>query len=363
MSCRTNVILGSGSKITARRYVSGQQVNGSDRWIAFLHRGELRYIHESELSRTWPLVEPTPQPSPTAQPPRVKATAVGQGEVFYVRSIANARRCARLSCDVWDILLPGTKITALRFLQGQEIDSNDLWIRFSHNGRHLSIHSGKLSRTDPKAAALPTALYVVDRATVYKCVNTSCQAIDVLERGTKILPSGLWYGQRINDSNEWIRFRHNDHTVYIHSSYVTERELVNEPTADPSPTIKATSTITEPPPTATHAATDAPPTATATVTEPSPSATFTATESPPIAAATVVAAAKYVVDTAGNANAHIRACPRTNCEIVAKFAPGTEIVVSGTVAGETVYGTDIWYEIKFEAGSAFIHSELAAEAG
>jgi len=530
MSCRTDAFLGSGSKITARRYVSGQQVNGSDRWIAFTHKGKLRYIHDSELSRTWPLVEPTAQPSPTAQPTRIKATAVGQGEVFYVRSIANARRCARLSCEVLDVLLPGTKITALRFSQGQDIDGNDLWIRFSHNRRHLSIHSGELSRTaptaqptaegkgevfyvkerasaracaqtscevwdllpagaeirairfvqgesidgndlwirfshygrhlsmhsselsrtDPKAAALPTAeppdatnaaasadavyvlkirarartcprldcevaatlpkgtqiaakgyvsgqsaerdegwvsfdyngrnafirrslltiqqpihepnstpstttgvarrsrsstadlspLFVNESATVYKCVNTRCQAIDVLERGAKIYPSGEWYGQRINDSTVWIRFRHEDHTVYIHSSYVTEREPVFEPAADSTPTETATTALTEPPPTATPTATDPP---------------------APISTATD-AFAKYVVETAGSANAHIRSCPRTNCEIVAKYAPGTEVEVIGEVVGEAVYGTDTWYEIKFEAGSAYIHSELAAKA-
>ncbi|MCY4062701.1 MAG: SH3 domain-containing protein [Chloroflexi bacterium] len=633
MSCRTDAFLGSGTKITAHRYVTGQQVNGSDRWIAFQNRGELRYIHDSELSRTWPLVEPTPPPSPTAQPTRIKATAVGRGEEFYVRSIANARRCARLSCEVWDILLPGTKITALRFLQGQEIDSNDLWIRFSHNGRHLSIHSGdlsrtaptaqptrirptavgqgevfyvreraiaracaqtsceilevmppgakitalsfetgqplhgsdhwirfshsgrhlsihsgKLSRTDPNAAAFPTAppadsttytviagatfytnqrasvrkcahltcevdvilppgtqitatgytvgqkiegddrwvvldhqgrsrfvhssmlstmpppaapasepspaaqqtqrnqsstadetpLYVSERATVYKCVYTSCQSIDVLERGAMIYPSGKWYGQQINDSNAWFRFRHEDHTVYIHSSFVTEYEPIPEPTADSTPTRQPTaiqpsgyvsnryyyvrslekasfrncanrscdevgvlppgmrvwalqvvrgesiygndiwikfdhgnrkryvhSRLLSPLSAQGDADVDAPPPAPSSPTDaPPPTATATATETMlPTAAATVASAAKYVVETAGNANAHIRACPRTNCEIVAKYAPGTEVEVIGMVAGETVYGTDAWYEINFEAGSAFLHSELAAKAG
>lgn len=615
MNCRTAGYLIAGTKITARRYVSGQQVDGSARWIAIAYKGELGYIHDSDLSRTWPLVEPTPEPSPTAQPTRIKATTVGRGEVYYVRSkanaracaqqmceilnvlppgtkitalrfiqgdsidgndlwirflyygrqlsihsgelsrtppaasstriqasaegqgevfyvisIANARRCARRSCEVLEVLLPGTKITALRFSQGQEIDGNDLWIRFSHNrrhlsihsgklsrtpptaqptaegegevffvkaraiaracaqtsceisdvlppgkkitalyfekgqpllgsdhwirfnhkGRHLSIHSSKLSRTDPMAATLaapppPNAtseaaglgaefhvkirarartcprpecdvaatlpkgtqivangyvsgqsaegddgwvsfdyngrnayirrsllsrrqlgdepdgqpstttgvarrsqssaadlspLFVSERATVYKCVNTRCQAIDVLERGAKIYPSGEWYGQRINDSTVWIRFRHEDHTVYIHSSYVTEREPVFESTA-----------------------TDTPPTATATATDTPPTATLTATESLPTATATVVAAAKYVVETAGNANANIRSCPRTNCEIVAKYAPGEQVEVIGEVAGEAVYGTDIWYEIKIGEDSAFIHSELAAEAG
>lgn len=628
LSCRAVGFLSAGSKITARRFVSGQQVNGSARWIAFQYRGTLRYIHDSALIRSWPPVEPTSQPSPTAQPTRIKATAVGQGEVFYVRSRANARHCARISCEILDVVPPGTKITALRFIQGESIDGNDLWIRFSYYGRHLSIHSNnltrteptvrpthiqaagagqgkvfyvtshanarhcarlsceildvvppgtkitafgfvqgesidgnnrwirfsyygrqlsihssKLSRTDPNAAAFPTAppsdssapsviagatfftnqrasalkcahvtcevavilppgtpitatgytvgqkidgderwvvldhegwsrflhssmlsttpppaalstelsaaprstqlqqaeaartqpLFVNERATVYKCANTGCQAIDQLERGVQIYPAGHWSGQRINGSNQWIRFRHKDTTVYLHSSYATEFEPIAERTEEPAPTRKpmrdesrsvtagrfytvkrgisakvrncAHSDCVEvgalpagtqvqaaritrgqtvdgsnewvmfhfegwhrfvhsgdlvsatplPAPSATQAAIDQP-----AATEARPTATFTSTEPPvPTATATVVSAAKYVVETAGNANAYIRACPRTSCEILAKYAPGRELEVIGKVAGETVYGIEVWYEISFEAGSAFIHSELA----
>ncbi len=628
MSCPTAGFLSAGAEITARRFVTGQQVNGSARWIAVVHLGDLRYIHESALARTWPPVEPTPELSPTAQPTRIKATAVGQGEVFYVRSRANARHCARITCEILDVLPPGTKITALRFIQGESIDGNDLWIRFSYNRRHLSIHSNnltrsppnaqptrikataegqgevfyvrtraiaracaetsceilqvlppgtritalsfekgeplhgsdhwirfsrnrrqlsihssKLSRTDPTAAAFPTAppadssahsvivgatfytnqrvglrkcahltcemdvilppgtqitaagytvgqkidgderwvvldhqgwsrylhtsmlsttpppaalstelsttpqstplyqtgaartqpLVVKERATVYKCANVGCQSIDELERGSMIFPSGHWYGQRINESSQWFRFRHEDQTVYIHSSYVTEFEPDVEPTAEMPATrsplrgerkatgsdqiyfvksgisakvrncassgcvevgalparakvqavritrgetvngsnewvmfyfegwhrfvhsgdLVSTTPLPEPP-------AIQPTTAQPTATEARPTATFTSTEPPvPTDTATVVSAAKYVVETAGNANAHIRACPRTNCEILAKYAPGKEVMVIGKVAGEAVYGTDIWYEIKFEAGSAFIHSELA----
>ena len=628
LSCRTVVTLSSGSKITARRFVSGQQVNGSARWIAFLHEGVLRYIHDSVLVTNWPIVEATPEPSPTPRPTRIKGTAVGQGEVFYVRSIANARRCARLSCEVLEVMLPGTKITALRFLQGQEIDSNDLWIRFSHNSRHLSIHSGKLTRTPPtaqptrikanaegqgevfyvKARAIaracaqtsceilevlppgtmitalsfekgqrlhgsdlwirfsynsrnlsihsekltrsdptadtaraansdstsntastgttfylkirarartcawltcdsgvtlpqgteirakgyvsgqaiagnnrwvlfnhkgqslyilqswlsrhrplgvptarpsPTAqviepnlpsseadlsYWVIASATVYKCANTRCQAIDVLKRGAEVIPSGQWYGQRINGSNKWFRLRHEDQTVYIHSSYVSQEEPVDDSANDSSANIaplpderravsggqiyyvsndeNATvfncasvhcvevgvlpagtridagrvtrgqmvngsnewisfyfdgwyrfvhsgelSPLDQPSDSAAPA-----PTQLATTEAPATTIS-TATEPPaPTVTATVAFSPKYLVATAGNANANIRACPRMNCEIVANFAPGTEVDVIGQVSGETVYGTDIWLEIGINGSAAYIHSELVAEA-
>jgi len=138
--------------------------------------------------------------------------------------------------------------------------------------------------------------------------------------------------------------------------------------------IPPTATATDLPPTATSipptaTATDLPPTATdtatATATDLPPTATDTATstaiEQPPTATSVESAAPRYVVDTAGNRNANIRACPRRTCDILTKFAPGTEVDVLGPVSGEIVYGTDVWYEIKLEDGSAFIHSELAEE--
>ncbi|MDE2855362.1 MAG: SH3 domain-containing protein, partial [Chloroflexota bacterium] len=118
--------------------------------------------------------------------------------------------------------------------------------------------------------------------------------------------------------------------------------------------IPPTATATDPPPTATD-------TATATETDAPPTATATATEPPPTATSVESAAPRYIVDTAGNRNANIRACPRRTCDILTKFAPGTEVDVLGPVSGEIVYGTDVWYEIKLEDGSAFIHSELAEE--
>lgn len=625
ISCGTVEILGSGTKITARRYVTGQQVNGSARWIAFMHRGDLRYIHDSVLARDWPLVEATPEPSPTVKPTRIKATAVGQGEVFYVRSRAIARHCAQTSCEILAVLPPGTKIMALRFIQGDVINNNDLWIRFSHEGRHLSIHSGKLTRTPPAAATAPTAqapatekpalvagtryypkirarardcpsqscdivatlpqgrpimvhgyiagqtvngsdrwavfdhegrnlyihlslltkmeplaagdaqrsqstpLWVSERATVYKCVNTRCQAVDELERGTQFIPSGEWFGQQINGSSQWFRFRHDDQTVYIHSSYVTEDQPIIEQLAEPAPTRKplrdeyksvtagqsytvksgapakvrncASSNCVEvgtlpagaqvlaervtrgqtvdgsnewimfifegwnrfvhsgdlaPSAQLPDAAPKPSPTVNPTVIQPAdyrndryyyvrsrvkasvrncansrceaigvllpgmqvwalgvvhgeafdgndiwikfeyqnrkryvhsrflsplktqvdsraeasptaqstPTAASTATDAPPPTATAIEAfAANYVVETAGDQNAHIRACPSTSCEIVAKFAPGADVVVLGRVEGDTVYETNVWFEIDFEGGSAFIHSELVAEAG
>ena len=144
-----------------------------------------------------------------------------------------------------------------------------------------------------------------------------------------------------------------------------------------SPTVTATLTETPlPSATAAHSGTStaaailiatATASATPTATD-TPTATVTATDTPtvtptdqpaPTATATVASAAKYVVETARNLNANIRICPRTSCDIVAKLPAGAPVEVLGSVTGETVNETNVWFEIKLEDGSAYIHSELA----
>ena len=141
-------------------------------------------------------------------------------------------------------------------------------------------------------------------------------------------------------------------TARISASTVTDRP----PTATDLPL-----SATRPPPTST--ATDIPPTA----TRPPPTATLTATDIPPTATKsstpTHVPPEIFFVETARSLNANIRSCPSTSCEIVAKFPPGAEVVALGQVEGETVYESNVWLEIGFDGGSAFIHSELVAEAG
>ncbi len=270
LSCARAAPHGAGRRITGR-YVNGQKVAGSALWIEFLYKDELRYAQRSALARTHPPETATTPPSPTPRPTRIKATALGQGEVFYAASAANAHLCASRDCAMRDVLPRGAKISALRYVKGQRIGGRDRWIMFARQGLRLYVHSRELSRVRPAERASPSA----------------------------------------------------------------------------------TSTATEPPPTATFTATEPPPTA----TDAPPTATSSATDLP-TATATVMSRTKYVVETAGNANANIRACPRTSCEIVAKFAPGTEVDVLGRVSGETVYGTDEWLEIGFEGGRAFIHSEI-----
>ena len=298
-SCRTVEILDRGVKIRARRLVIGQYIMGSDQWIEFFHRGQVRYIHSSALTRTAPKAASSPTAPTDSTTPKVIA-----GATFYVQQLVSVRDCAHETCKVDGVFAPGTRLTALGYSMGQSIDGDDRWLIVDYQGRNRLVPRSRLSETPPTATATdapPTA---------------TSSATD--------LP--------------------------------TATATVPPPTATSTATDLPTATATDAPPTAASSATDLP---TATATVPPPTETSTATDLP-TATVTVMSRTKYVVETAGNANANIRACPRTSCEIVAKFAPGAEVDVLGRVSGETVYGTNVWLEIGFEGGEAYIHGALAA---
>ena len=175
---------------------------------------------------------------------------------------------------------------------------------------------------------------LIDRGASY-CKTTSA---------TSITLSALSPGDRVQF---FVRARH-ESGIYstmarISASTVTDRP----PTA-----IDLPPTATRPPPTST--ATRPPPTSTATDIPPTATKSSTPTDVPPEI---------FFVETARSLNANIRSCPSTSCEIVAKLAPGAEVVALGQVAGENVYESNVWLEIGFDGGSAFIHSELVAEVG
>ncbi len=447
-----------GTKIEAAGYLRGERINNNGRWIAFRHNGRNLYFHSDLLTRQPPPVSATEQPTATTRRIAAKPTAEGENEVFYVTSDARARTCAQMICSEAELLSPGMRIIALRYMEGQEIDGSDRWIRFINQGWFQYVHSSFLSREKPtveataqtsatpqskrdeQAAAESGQVYVVlkpiwahscashrceavqhlnegdrikvldtgapeasyrgfgwaafasgdqilyvlrsllreaahdgeptaalspDRrasrsakgavfyvrsgrnAKVRSCASLECFEVGELTQGTRVEANRIVRGQTIGVRNEWIEFFYEGGYRYVHSGDLFP---VNSGLAfDPTSTATEMRAVTEPPPTAT---------------EPPPSATSTATEPPPpTATATVPPAAKYVVETAGNVNANIRSCPRTSCDIVAKLSPGTEVEIVGSVRGETVYDTDVWLEIRLEGASAFIHSELVAEAG
>ncbi len=85
---------------------------------------------------------------------RPTATATRATMTMYVMTRANVRSCARTSCQILGGLTPGASIQSLRQVNGEKINGNNRWIRFSYQGRTAYIHSSLLSSA--RASASPT---------------------------------------------------------------------------------------------------------------------------------------------------------------------------------------------------------------
>jgi hypothetical protein len=56
-----------------------------------------------------------------------------------------------------------------------------------------------------------------------------------------------------------------------------------------------------------------------------------------------------------------RACSRLTCAVVATFAPGDTVKVLGSVQGDTVGGSALWYRVNADGTDVYIHSSLIAQ--
>lgn len=66
--------------------------------------------------------------------------------VYRVEQIAIARDCRAQSCRQVKRLLVGTEVRAIAIARGEDINGNDLWVKFRHNDATMYVHSGALSR-------------------------------------------------------------------------------------------------------------------------------------------------------------------------------------------------------------------------
>jgi len=335
LNCAVADVFEIGERIEAAGFLRGDRINNSGRWIAFTHGEQTLYLHSSYLSAGAPLGEPIAAASPTTASTRIQPKDEGAGATLYVKKAAYVRRCPRLTCDIVEILPPGSKITVEQYESGQLVDGSDRWIRTTRNSRYAYVHSANLTKLALRAEATlgskeeggGEVYFVKTRTPSRTCPHLDCERAQSLPPGMRIVAARHAEGQPLAGDSRWIQFMFGGWIQYIHISALSRDKPTAEPTAQASPTATATSTMTEPPPTAASTATAAPP-------------------------------VKYVVETAGNLNANIRSCPSTSCAVVANFAPGTEVDVLGSETGETVFGTDVWLEISLDGGGAFIHSAL-----
>ena len=193
---------------------------------------------------------------------RPTATATRVTMTMYVMTRANVRSCARTGCQILGGLTPGASIQSLRQVNGEKINGNNQWIRFSYQGRTAYIHSSLLSSarasasptrrptstwtptatdtpsptaTDaPTSTRRPTAtaasatgvtMYVRTRgnagANVRACPRTTCGIIGGLSPGASVQALERVEGEAVYGNSEWVQFEHNDAAAYIHSSLVS----------------------------------------------------------------------------------------------------------------------------------------------
>ena len=92
-----------------------------------------------------------------------------------------------------------------------------------------------------------------------------------------------------------------------------------------------------------------------------PTATATPTDTPEPTAIATGEPAVLFIDTAGNLNARVRACPSTDCDILGWLRPGAEVRPTAEVEGEIINGIAQWIEFDFDGRTAYVHGELVAE--
>ena len=239
-------------------------------------------------------------------------------------------------------------------------------------------------------------MYVRTRANVRSCARTSCQILGRLDPGASIQSLRRVNGERVNGSNQWIRFSYQGRTAYIHGGLVSSARAAASPTQRPTSTATDAPTATQTPiatdtdvPTATDMPTSTStwtptvtdmPTATQTPTAtdtdvPTATDTSTATQTPtatdmptstrrPTSTAqptsTRAAGVTMYVRTRGNAGANVRACPRTTCGIIGGLSPGASIQTLGRVEGEEVYGNSEWVQFEHNDTVAYVHGSLVS---
>ena len=306
--CRAVEALDVGAEIKARRIVSGENVNGSTRWIAFYRQGELRYVHGSLLSPSQPAAEPTR--IRLAKPELLLAERRERSLKFNWHKMTEAESY-QYRYSVNDEALSNWK-TSSRFSQTLDGLSPGDRVRFLLRARRNGVHSPV---AELSAQTLPAPTATVEPPTATDEPSPTPQPP----------------------------------TATASDTPVPHATATDEPSSTPQPPSATASDTPVPPATATDepSSTPQPPSA-------------ASTQAPASASAAVASSAKHVVLTAGGANAHVRACPSTSCDIVAKFASGAAVDVLGPVAGETVYGIDVWLEIELDGGGAYIHSSLVA---
>ena len=86
----------------------------------------------------------------STQRPTATAT-IAPGVTMYVSANegANVRDCPRTTCGIIGGLSLGANIQALEWVEGEEVNENNEWIEFRHDGELAYVHGGLVSTKRP----------------------------------------------------------------------------------------------------------------------------------------------------------------------------------------------------------------------
>lgn len=180
-------------------------------------------------------------------------------------------------------------------------DHNSTSRRSSSSARRNESVVRTPATTTNRASAATSYVKTSDElpANVRACPRTTsqCAVIGRLLPGEAVRQIERVAGERIAGNENWIKFRHDGKTAYIHSS-VLSASRVSTPT--------------------------------------------------------------YYVATNNNASAAVRSCPRRtgDCKVTGGLLPGDSIQPQEAVAGESVNGNPVWIKFRHDRKTAYIHSSL-----
>lgn len=240
--------------------------------------------------------------------------------------------------------------------------------------------TARLTATAPPAATVTPELFsaLFDNVVARACPRLDCDVLGRFGRGAPVALTGEIRGEPILGNAFWYRVVLPDapNEAYVHSSLLAPPTPTAPPTATPTATRNATATETA---TATVTLTR---TATSTVTRTAtPTATATATRTAtstanrtaaPTATVTATRTATATRTPRPSATPRLlnvlfdgvlaRACPRRDCEMLARLTVGMRLTVLGATRGEEVQGSTLWHRVALPDApdDAYVHASLLA---
>ena len=218
--CRAVEILEAGTWIMAQRHESGQLLNGSSAWIAFLRRGATLYVHSSVLSRDRPAFDAADQPTATAS-----FTAIPSATFTKTAMPTNTDAPAAASPTNTLALTATDEPSATAEPTETAAPPATATLRSTATAAKEATATATLEAT-ATATNLLAVLYIDTannlNALVRACPSTDCEILGRLRPGAAINPTGEAEGEVVNGIARWVVFEFDGGPAYVHGELVAE---------------------------------------------------------------------------------------------------------------------------------------------